>query len=360
MHSIPISQRSLLYLLVFAAAGALIYVLVQLVNGFSMEYYDRRTQAPNISGHRNDIGYFIAPGMLMQIQLSLAGLLLEDLDDGHSGVKQFSWRNGESDGLMMLSMMAQMGYSLTERSRVKKALENVRKAAYPDGVPGYEEVGNTAYLTFDHFTLPNTDLDDYYVENLEDLPIDGSDTVALVIRAHERITREGSPIQNVVIDLSCNTGGAVDAGAYLTAWCLGKSSVSIKDTFTGAMANTDYWADVNLDRQFDETDTITDKNIYCLISPVSFSCGNLVPNVFKQSGKVTLLGRTSGGGSCIVQMVSTAWGTSFNISAPRRMSFLKNGSLYDIDRGADPDYSISTPAKYYNRQALTNYINTLY
>lgn len=76
MHPIPISQRSLLYLLVFAAAGALIYVLVQLVNGFSMEYYDRRTKAPNISGHRNDIGYFIAPGMLMQIQLSLAGLLL--------------------------------------------------------------------------------------------------------------------------------------------------------------------------------------------------------------------------------------------------------------------------------------------
>jgi hypothetical protein len=42
------------------------------------------------------------------------------------------------------------------------------------------------------------------------------------------------------------------------------------------------------------------------------------------------------------------------------MSFLKNGALYDIDRGADPDYTISTPEKYYDREALTDYINTLY
>ena len=42
------------------------------------------------------------------------------------------------------------------------------------------------------------------------------------------------------------------------------------------------------------------------------------------------------------------------------MSFMKNGSLYDIDRGADPDYTISQPSKYYDRQALTDYINSLY
>jgi len=116
----------------------------------------------------------------------------------------------------------------------------------------------------------------------------------MAIKAHEQITRENSPIENVVIDLSNNTGG------------------------------------------------------------------NLVPNVFKQSGKATLMGRTSGGGSCVVQPISSAWGTSFTISASRRMSFLKNGSLYDIDRGADPDYVISRPEKYYDRKALTDYINGIY
>jgi hypothetical protein len=42
------------------------------------------------------------------------------------------------------------------------------------------------------------------------------------------------------------------------------------------------------------------------------------------------------------------------------MSFLKNGSLYDIDRGADPDYTISIPEKYFDRQALCGFIKNLY
>ena len=277
------------------------------------------------------------------------------LDDLHSGFGAFSYLTGPID------YKAENGPSLASLAEHLDTHLQARAAQYPEGAPAYEEVGNTAYITFDHFEIHSGSYEDYYgYESARDIPLDDSDTIAMILRAHEQITREGSPIENVVIDLSCNTGGVVDTAACLIAWCLGKASISLKDTFTGAMANTDYWADVNLDRVFDERDTISDKNIYCLISPVSFSCGNLVPNVFKQSGKVTLMGRTSGGGSCVVQSLSTAWGTSFTISAPRRMSFMKNGSLYDIDRGADPDYTISTPAKYYDRAALTDFINSLY
>ena len=38
-----------------------------------------------------------------------------------------------------------------------------------------------------------------------------------------------------------------------------------------------------------------DLQVYCLISPSSFSCGNLVPAACKMDGRVILLGRTSGG-----------------------------------------------------------------
>ena len=95
------------------------------------------------------------------------------------------------------------------------------------------------------------------------------------------------------------------------------------------------------------------------VPPFSFSGGNLVPCMLKESGKVTLLGRTSGGGACVVQPVSSAWGTSFAISGPRRMSFLKNGAFYDVDRGADPDFVLPTPAQYYDRAALTDYLNSI-
>lgn len=280
-------------------------------------------------------------------------LLNKYIDDLHSSFTGYSYLTGPID------YQAERGPSFT--SLIEHLEENAAacKEQYPDGIPQYEEVGNTAYITFNEFVIGSSQYEDYYgYDKPEDIPID--DTIAMVIKAHEKITRKDSPIENVVIDLSCNIGGSVDTAAFLIAWCLGKASISLKDNFTGAMSNTEYWADVNLDRKFDEKDTIADKNLYCLISPVSFSCGNLVPNVFKQSGRVTLLGRTSGGGSCVVQPISSAWGTSFNISAQRRMSFMKNGSLYDIDRGADPDYTISDPAKYYDRKSLTEYINSLY
>ena len=101
------------------------------------------------------------------------------------------------------------------------------------------------------------------------------------------------------------------------------------------------------------------KKIFCLISPVSFSCGNLVPNVFKNSNRVTLIGRTSGGGSCIVLPMTNAIGTNFQISGPMRLAFTKNGSFYDIDRGAEPDCPLMFPKSFYDRVTLTKYINEI-
>lgn len=142
---------------------------------------------------------------------------------------------------------------------------------------------------------------------------------------------------------------------------LGKASVSVEDPNTGAMATYDFEVDTNFDGKTDSKDTLANKglNLYCLTSGVSFSCGNFVPCAFKNSGRVTLIGRASGGGSCLVQSMSTALGTVFNMSSSNRMSFLKNGSFYDIDRGADPDIYLSKADSYYNREKLAEYINGL-
>jgi len=143
-------------------------------------------------------------------------------------------------------------------------------------------------------------------------------------------------------------------------WVFGEGQVSLANSFSGANSTSIYRVDTNLDREFDINDQVYDKNIYCLISPCSFSCGNMVPAAFKASGQVTLLGRTSGGGSCLVLNMATAWGTYFEISGPLRMSFRKNGVFYDIDRGVEPDFVINNVSNFYDRQALTDYINTLF
>ena len=93
-----------------------------------------------------------------------------------------------------------------------------RENAYPDGWLKYEEVGNTAYITFDSFTS-NYYGPAYYRSKETGEELD--DTVAQIIAAHASITREGSPIENVVLDLSNNTGGAVDAAVVLLSWFLG-------------------------------------------------------------------------------------------------------------------------------------------
>ena len=270
------------------------------------------------------------------------------LNDGHTYFNSYSWMAGDQelagmDGSAMVALKEQV-------NRYRAAREKLLGDYSP-----YQEVGNTAYITFDEFE--NAPPSAYYAA-LEggDAPVD---TISLIIYAHNRIYRENSPIENVVIDLSNNTGGSVNAAVFVISWFLGKAEISVKDTFTGAMSTGVYQADVNLDRKFDLYDNCSEKNLYCLISPASFSCGNSVPAAFKASGKVTLLGRPSSGGSCTVQFLSTAWGTSFDISGSNRMSFTKNGSFYDIDQGVEPDFVLSRPESFYDREKLTNYINQL-
>ena len=57
-------------------------------------------------------------------------------------------------------------------------------------------------------------------------------------------------------------------------------------------------------------------------------------------------------------MVS-ADGTIWQLSSRNRLSTLVNGSFYDVDQGAEPDYFISKAEDYYKREKLTDFINGL-
>ncbi len=63
---------------------------------------------------------------------------------------------------------------------------------------------------------------------------------------------------------------------------LGDARLSLKSTFSGAESTAEYRADVNLDCV--STNRIRSPaaalRLFCLTSPVSFSCGNLVPWAF--------------------------------------------------------------------------------
>ena len=352
-----------------------------------------------------------------EFDLAINRLTTYYFDDLHSTFVQSGWRTGSQNVLSAFDTAEQTGASVSRMSDCQAKFLMARSAAFTDMIPMYQEIGDTAYITFDSFVVTEKDVSAYYdstrapdpsgfviqrieipsedmmaetadidyssidIEELlanlpeelpEDFPDEGSapeekdqpqaDTIWLFLYAYQQITRENSPIKNVVIDLSNNGGGDSTAALFVISWMLGRCDIALRDTFTGAQTIMAYHADVNLDNKFgDQKDSMAGMgiNVYCLISPCSFSCGNLVPAACKMSRNVTLVGQTSGGGSCIVLPCNSASGTIFQISGTKQLATVKNGSFYNIDEGIEPDIVLTRAESFYDREALTEYLHNI-
>lgn len=279
---------------------------------------------------------------------AIADLTFKYFDDQHSGALFRSYMAKDD-------LVRNFGPSSVASREERKRYSAARKKFYPDGFVPYEEVGNTAFITFDDFIY--ADIDYYGGEKPEDYL--EYDTVGLILYAYEQITREDSPIENIVLDLSNNGGGMADAAGYVIGAFLGEGSISQMNTLSGALVSEVFKVDLNLDRKFDEKDSFKDYNLFCLTSCNSFSCGNLVPSALKSSHRVTLIGEDTGGGACVVRYLTSADGVQYRISGTSRLAYMKNGSFYDIDQGVEPDFVIANPELLYDRKYISKYMNEL-
>lgn len=292
---------------------------------------------------------------------ALAELLYGYFGDLHSAMVQRSPFAGETyhfDYATHPNLSSSIGATLSTGERYAAARSVSACVDESGALIPYQEVGNTAYITFDSFDM-DLGRDYYDPEVRQAIPgMIAADNIALIHYANERINREDSPIENVVIDLSHNSGGMADAAIFVISWALGTCRFSTVNPKSEAQYTVGYQADVNLDGRITAADALdlSRFKVYCLISEFSFSCGNLVPAAFKESGLVTLLGRKSGGGACVVQPAVAADGTVYQYSSRYRLSTVKNGSYYSIDQGVEPDFVISDPAHFYDRAWLTGYI----
>lgn len=255
--------------------------------------------------------------------------------------------------------------------RISQSIEDAKKmrsSFYPNGVPGIQRIGDTVYVTFDHFFGNGRDYFEAPLTDKEwdaiyyDYPSSGIDTYGLIHAANE-VIQEDPKIRNVVVDISCNTGGSVDAEVFTACWLLGLSHLQIQSGVTGCQSASSYLADVNFDGKITPEDNVRDRRLFCVVSDITFSCGNLLASMLKESGKATLIGSKTGGGGCSVYSTSTAIGTFFKTSSHFRFSSEKNGMFKDIDDGVSPDYKLTELRSFYNRSdknGLTAFIKKLY
>ena len=298
-----------------------------------------------------------------KIDRELWNLIYQNVDDIHSRYALSSYASG-ADYKWKLNEKYGQGYARDFIFAFDEELKEFRKKYNPD-MKIYEEYGDTAYITFDGFDFNIANMGDLFGDELgesNNITLDRvHDTVGLISYSVQQILRKDSPIKNVVLDLSLNGGGAVDAAAYVVAAFLGKASFSVENALSGSRITNDYMCDINFDTKFDKNETLAGKglNLYCLTTKASFSCGNLVPCIFKEDPHVSIIGQKSGGGACTVGTISTATGTVLDISGNTRLSYIKNGSFYNVDQGAEPDFTISKYEHLFDREWLTKYIDDL-
>ena len=271
------------------------------------------------------------------------------LEDGHTCMS--------AEGFNSKDPLSSNGSTAAITSATKLVIEaleyeNARSSFGIYAADGYSEYGDTAYVCFDTFSTGCLDYTDAELVN------DPTDTIMLILYSHAQITRENSPIKNVVVDLTNNKGGALDSAICLLSWFLGEAPFSPENVATKAKGTLEYTLDTNRDGVYDSRDSLGEYNKYCLISTQTFSAANLAASVFKASDDVTLIGLTSGGGACVSRALSTADGCLFTCSGQVRMNSAESESFYNPDGSVEPDIYIDDIANLYDRKFITNLINS--
>lgn len=293
-------------------------------------------------------------GDLLRIERANFELQTVCFADFHSAITAFSPYLA-SDKAVTLSQGVAYNKVYIERMQ-KIALSKSVRGSYIESVEPYERRGDTVYITFDAF-VKKDNVDDYYNKS-EDYTPDLTDTVELFSYSLEKLKNEDSDVKNVVIDISCNTGGDSHACGFAMDAVLGTGDINVFNPITNALHQNSTKFDLTLDGVIDENDVSMKelgKNIAIITSDISFSCGNLFPVAIKsRDNDVIIMGQTSGGGACAVGHIATASGSFAQISSTYQMVTMKNGSIQDIDNGVAPDIYLTT-----NRMYDRDYISAI-
>ncbi len=192
---------------------------------------------------------------------------------------------------------------------------------------------NTAYLKIDEFVYATKG------ESIKNSDV-SNDTYTFMYVALNTL-KQYPYINNVVIDLTQNTGGTVISGLELLSFMTNDKIVWSFESLNGEYGYQEVVVDNNFDGDLTDLDAFTNYNYFIEISDVSFSCANLVPFIAKEYKFATIIGQTSAGGMGVVDYAVLPDGTYFQYSSAIKLNCHKNQeSGRSCEDGVEPDITI--------------------
>jgi hypothetical protein len=319
--------------------------------------------------------------------------LLGGVDDGHtahSGLSIFtSLEDADSLNGLRAKYRGQRVTKLSERlKKYSKARNDKYNELHPDR-PGtddpvfhqgikFSEGRETAIITFDGFThngLEIKNMRELLPEHINvpetdfeiNIPVRGAfanstpDGFSTAFDILQQLNKSSKVVKNIVVDLTCNGGGAIMTLPYLAAFFTDDPVYTLQETNTKAISEYHYKVDLNGDGVFGgEGDPFkNDFNWYVMTSGFSFSCGNCLPGMAKDAG-VKIIGEQSGGGVSPVGVYFDALGSTFNISNHMDMLYKKDGVYTQNDDGIPLDRAFPFDSgNWYDPNAVNTFIKGL-
>lgn len=236
----------------------------------------------------------------------------------------------------------------------------------PDGstglsIPAVRFEDDTAVVMLSSFAVGANDL----IYNEDGTVSDNArqyDTFYFMKYAMEKIeeysVENGTEIENVVLDLTLNSGGMlaamVSALGFLTDEPI---EYSYGNLITKNYAVDYYLVDSDDDGDYRDEDAYDMYDWYVLTSPLTFSAANFFTSIAKDMGIATVIGEQSGGGTCSVFTLVLPDGMTVNISGSHLVlqspayseGVVVGGNL--VESGITPDIALERQY-FYDDQAI--------
>lgn len=282
----------------------------------------------------------------------LIDFLLKKLDDPHTSL---GYRNFYSEITTKKDIKIPKKFPSDYGSRYVDIINSLRALSkqyqalnIPNNIAN--SYGHTGFIKFDSFDLETKDY--LYDEDGNPKPhAHLHDSFLYVKRGIEILTKDPK-IRNIVLDLSCNTGGYIDMAIAIMGLL---TNDDIDQPYHNMINDQQYYnsyrVDADLDGDYNDDDAFTGFNYYILTSPASFSSSLSLSGMAHDMGVAKIIGQKSGGGMCSVGSIMLVDGTSFkfssNFTSPG-MKSSENGDkeLYINEYGLEPDIEIPTEKFY--------------